>query len=146
MRRMMMKVLGIVACGAMLMSFGALAGPTPNTPLLGYKCYTIDAERLGLTREDFFTGRGLPSILEAPEVDAKVVLAPAPLLVYVKWPLEVENGFVAVLYHTDRTGWVARDDIRPLRKPDGTPGGCKLWWGRDGRIMFALDPGVRIWN
>ena len=79
-------------------------------------------------------------------MDAKVVLAPAPLLVYVKWPLEVENGFVAVLYHTDRTGWVARDDIRPLRKPDGTPGGCKLWWGRDGRIMFALDPGVRIWN
>ena len=51
-----MKVLGIVACGAMLMSFGAVAGPKPNTPLLGYQCYTIDGDRLGLTREDYFIG------------------------------------------------------------------------------------------
>ena len=104
-----MKVLGIVACLAMLMSFGALAGPTPNTPLLGYQCYTIDAERLGLSREDFFTGRGLPSILEAPEVDAKVVLAPAPLLVYVKWPLEIENGIAVGL--EGRVGEAIRGDV-----------------------------------
>ena len=141
-----MKVLGIVACGAMLMSFGAVAAPKENTVLLGYQCYTIDTERLGLTRDDVFMGRNLPSFLAGPEADAKVVLAPAPLIIYVKWPLEIENGFAAVLYHSDRTGWIAREDIRPLRKPDGTPGGCKMWWGKDGRVMFALDAGVAVGN
>jgi hypothetical protein len=144
MRRTIVKVLGIVACGAMLMSFGAVAGPIPNTPLLGYQCYTVDGDRLGLTQQDYFSGRRFPLVLGAPAADAEVVGRVAVIL-YVKWPLKIENGFVEVLYHTDRLGWVPRDDIRPLRKADGTSGGCKLWSGKDG-IMFALDPGVAVGN
>ena len=98
-----MKVLGIVACGAMLMSFGAVAAPKENTPLLGYQCYTVDGDRLGLTQDDFL-GRSFPSFLGGPEADAEVVLARVAVILYVKWPLKIENGFVEVLYHTDRRG------------------------------------------
>jgi hypothetical protein len=123
----------------------AIAETGGGKALTGYQCYTVDAARLHLTQDDYFSGRLFPAIHEDPTPDAKIV-GRVPAIFYVNWPLKTENGFVEILYRTDHQGWVEKSGIRPLRKADGSPGGCKLWWGKDGRIMFALDPGVSIRN
>jgi hypothetical protein len=142
-----MKWLAVL--GASLLSGASYATaaewPVENTPLLGYQCYTVNEQALNLTQNDYFSGRKFPVILDTPVAGSKPV-GRVPAIFYVTWPLKVENGFVQVLYHTDRLGWIPKSDIRALRKADGSAGGCKLWWGKDGRIMFALDPGVGIRN
>ncbi len=130
-------------CGASYAS--AAEWPVENTPLRGYQCYTVNEQALHLTQDDYFSGRKFPVILDNPQAGSKPV-GRVPAIFYVTWPLKIENGFAQVLYHTDRLGWIPKSDIRALRNADGSAGGCKLWWGKDGRIMFALDPGVGIRN
>jgi hypothetical protein len=126
-------------------SFSQVMAAENGTPILGFQCYTVAEQRLHLTPDDYFSGSKFPEVLDAPHVGAKAVSRVAAIF-YVTWPLKIENDFVQVLYHTNQLGWVPQSAIRLLRKADGEPGGCKLWWGPDGRIMFALDPGVSIRN
>jgi hypothetical protein len=132
-----------VLCGAPYASAGEW--PPENTPFLGAQCYTVNEQTLHLTQDDYFSGQKFPVILDSPEAGAKPVGRVAAIF-YVTWPLKIENGFVQVLHHMDGLGWIPKSAIRPLRKADGSPGGCRLWWGKDGRVMFALDPGVSIRN
>ena len=62
------------------------------------------------------------------------------------WPLKTENGFTQILRANGQLAWIGANAIRPLRKGDGSPGGCKLSYAQDGRITFALDPGVAVGN
>ena len=122
--------------------------PPENTPLVGFQCYTVNEQTLHLTDDDYFSGQKFPVILEKPEEGSKSV-GRVPGIFYVKWPLVGENGFVQVLHYIPGPGWILgwipERDIRPLRKADGSPGGCKIWRGKNG-LMFALDPGVSIRN
>ena len=65
---------------------------------------------------------------------------------YVTWPLRTEYGFTQILRANGQLAWIADNAIRPLRKADGTQGGCKLWRAQNGRITFALNPGVAVGN
>jgi len=135
-----------VLCGVSYAAAGEQ--PAENTPLLGYQCYTVNEKTLHLTQDDYFSGQKFPVILEKPDDGSKSV-GRVPGIFYVRWPLRGENGFVQVLHYMGRVGWILGwipgNDIRPLRKADGSPGGCKIWWGKNG-LMFALDPGVSIRN
>ena len=131
-----------VLCGA---SYAVAAElPPENTPLLGYQCYAVNEQTLHLTQDDLFSGRKFPVILDRPEVSATAVGRVAGIF-YVTWPLKTDNGFVQILHHMNKLGWIPERDIRPLRKADGSPGGCKIWWGKNG-LMSELDPGVSVGN
>ena len=140
-----MKTIAFLLTLILVTPFSRAMAAENGTTILGFQCYAVDQRRLHLTLGDYFSGSKFPEVLDAPQVGAKAVSRVAAIF-YVTWPLKIENDFVQVLYHTNRLGWVPQSAIRPLRKADGAPGGCKLWWGPDGRIMFALNPGVSIRN
>ncbi len=141
-----MKWLALLSASVLYAASSAAAGELPpeNTPLLGYQCYAVNEKTLSLTQDDLFSGRRFPVILDRPEVGAKAVGRVAGIF-YVTWPLKTENGFVQILHHMNKLGWIPENDIRPLRKADGSPGGCKIWWGKNG-LMSELDSGVSIGN
>jgi|SRR5208337_1325912 len=141
-----MKWLAMLSASALFGASYAIAGELPpeNTPLRGYQCYSVNEQTLHLTQEDLFSGRKFPVILERPETGAKPVGRVAGIF-FVTWPLKIENGFVQVLHHMDKLGWIPENAIRPLHKADGSPGGCKIWWGKNG-LMSELDPGVSTGN
>jgi hypothetical protein len=126
------------------LSANAIAGSIPpSEDLSGYQCYNIDVKKLGLTREGAWSGRGFPPIFQEASADSKK-LGNLTGLVYVAWPLEVQNGFVRIVRANGQLAWIARDVIRPLYKEPGSTGGCKLSWDRN-RIQFHLDPGAKAW-
>jgi hypothetical protein len=43
-----------------------------------------------------------------------------------------------------KIGWVDQNVVHPLRRADGTTGGCTLIRRPDGRIILSLDPGVGV--
>ena len=136
----------VAACSLASIMFAASAVAetlSPGTSLSGYQCYSIDVQKLGMTREDAWLGRGLPPVFDAPRPDAKLI-GVSPSLVYVAWPLENENGFVRVVRGTGRLGWISEDVIRPLYRTPGSAGGCSLSWRGD-RIQVRLDPGAKAW-
>lgn len=115
----------------------------PGSPLFGYQCYHVDAERLKLTPGDLWVGKGMPPVLNGPSVDSGK-LGVAPGVVYVAWPLQRQNGFVRTLRVGGQLGWISEDVIRPLYRAPGSTGGCTLSWRGD-RVQFHLDPGAKAW-
>ena len=77
--------------------------PPENTPLLGYQCYAVNEQTLHLTQDDYFSGPKFPVILDKPEDGSKSV-GRVPGILYVKWPLVGENGFVQVLHYIPGPG------------------------------------------
>ncbi len=140
----MRKKVAACSVAASMLAVPALAETLPRgTPLSGYQCYSIDAQKLGMTREDAWLGRGLPPVFDAPSPDAKQI-GVSPSIVYVAWPLEYVNGFVRIVRGTGRLGWISEDVIRPLYRTPGSAGGCSLsWWGD--RIQVHLNPGAKAW-
>jgi hypothetical protein len=138
------RLMSVVIVATLYSSTNAIAGPpVSNAELSRYQCYNIDVKKLGLTREDAWSGRGFPPIFEEATADSKK-LGNLTGLVYVAWPLDIENGFARIIRANGQPAWIARDVIRPLYKDPGSPGGCKLSWDRN-RIQFALDPGAKAW-
>lgn len=127
-----------------LLSAQSLAGQDAWS-LKGFQCYALDTQRLHLSPDDVFKGKGLPPVFDAPIVGAKKVGVESEII-YVAWPLRTENGFTQILRANGQLAWIADNAIRPLRKADGTQGGCKLSQAQNGRITFALDPGVAVGN
>ncbi|MBB4200192.1 hypothetical protein CCR94_02190 [Rhodoblastus sphagnicola] len=108
-----------------------------------YQCYKIDMVGLHISEEDAFYGRGFPHVFAQPSTASKKK-GTAIGIVYVKWPLVTVNGFVKILRGTNQDGWVAETTVVPLRKADGSVGGCTLSWREPGRIQFHLEPGTAV--
>jgi hypothetical protein len=115
----------------------------PGSSLSGYQCYAIDVQKIGISRDDAWAGRGFPPVFDAPRADANRI-GVSPAVVYVAWPLDTENGFVRVLRGTGKIGWLSADAIRPLYHASGSSGGCVLSWNGD-RIQVHLNPGTKAW-
>jgi hypothetical protein len=138
------RLTGAAMLAALCFSATAIGGPiTSSDGLSGYQCYNIDVKKLGMTPEDAWSGKGFPPVFQDPSADSKK-LGNLTGLVYVAWPLEVENGFVRIVRANGQGAWIARDVIRPLYKEPGSTGGCKLSWDRN-RIQYHLDPGAKAW-
>jgi len=141
---MRIMFISVSILAALCVSANAITGSIPSSEdLSGYQCYNIDVKKLGLTREDAWSGRGFPSIFQEASADSKK-LGNLTGLVYVAWPLDVQNGFVRIVRANGQVAWIARDVIRPLYKEPGSTGGCKLSWERN-RIQYRLDPGAKAW-
>ena len=140
-----MKKVVVLSWAVLLGAMAPSAAMEPGGKLSGFSCVALNVKGLGLTPEEMWTGRGFPSVLERPDPQAKPIGGVAQII-YVTWPLKEENGFVQVLFPDGQRGWLERKAIRPLRKADGSIGGCSLFRRADGRIMFSLDPGVAVNN
>jgi len=142
---------GVMKLKFILPSIVMLCGPTQSHAegvsgqLSGYQCVGLNIKELRLSQDDLRTGNGFPWMLAAPRLGANPV-ARVSSIIYVAWPLTVENGFVKTLTYGGRTAWVEQNAISALRRSDGTTGGCALSRRSDGRIMFHLDPGVGVNN
>ena len=117
-----------------------------EAPIKGYQCFGLNTEALHLTPDDVFAGRNFPKIFNAPRVDATPI-GDVSSLIYVTWPLKIDNGFVQVLRMNGELGWLTEKAIRAMHRADGSVGGCTLFWSKDrGLISAHLDPGVAIWR
>ena len=97
---------------------------------------------LASSQDDLRTGERFPWMLDAPRDDAKPV-GRVSGIIYIAWPPVVENGFLKAMGYGGKIGWLEQNAVRPLRRADGTTGGCTLRRRSDGRIMFDhLEPGV----
>ena len=115
----------------------------PGSPLSGYQCYHVDAEVLKLTPDDVWSGKGFPAVFKGPSEDSGK-LGVASGVVYVAWPLQIQNGFVRTLRFGGDLGWISEGVIRPLYRAPGSKGGCTLSWG-GGLVQYHLDPGAKAW-
>ena len=127
---------------ALLGLSGARARADKET-MVGFQCAGINIEGLHLGADDLRTGAGFPWILDAPK-DGATPISQVSSIIYVAWPIAVENGFLEAMTYDGKMGWLEQEAVRPLRRVDGTTGGCTLSRRSDGRIMFHLDRGVGV--
>ena len=126
-----------------LLAFSEAQGQPEGETISGFQCVGINIPGLHLTQDDLRTGAGFPWILDAPRNDGKGV-ARVSGIIYIASPPVVENGFLKAMTYGGKIGWLEQNAIRPLRRTDGTTGGCTLRRGSDGRIMFHLESGLGI--
>jgi hypothetical protein len=140
-----MKAVVFVSCIVALLTFSEARGQPEGEIVSGFQCVGINIKGLHLSQDDLRTGIKFPSILDAPGNDAKPVRR-ISTVIYVAWPPVVENGFVKAMSYDGAPGWPEQNAVRPLRRADGTQGGCTLRRRSDGQIMFHLEPGLSINN
>ena len=138
----MKAVIFILSIVALLTLTQVSAAPAAEV-LSGFQCVGINIAGLHLSQDDLRTGAGFPSILDAPREGAKIVSG-VSTIIYIAWPPVVENGFLKAMAYGGKIGWLDKNSVRPLRRADGTTGGCTLTRRSNGRIMFDLDPGVGV--
>ena len=137
--------MGLTVFVSSLVASLALSGAkaTPDIKSMsGFQCVGINIEGLHLGAV-VQTAPSFPSILDAPK-DGATAISEVSGIIYVAWPIAVENGFVKAMTYDGKVGWLERIAIRPLRRANGTTGGCMLSRRADGRIIFHLDPGVGV--
>ncbi len=132
-----------IATLAILASSIMVYAQTVGPELTGFQCFKLDEKALHITPEDAFAGRGLPKVFAEPSSASKVIGSTGGIE-YVAWPLEKQNGFLQIMRANGQLGWVTEKGFIPMRKADGTIGGCSLQRQSNGLITFKLDPGVAI--
>jgi hypothetical protein len=136
-----MKAAYFVSGIVTLLTFSeAHAGPEGET-VSGFQCEGINIPGLHLSQDDLRTGAGFPWMLDAPRDDATGV-ARVSGIIYIAWPPVVGNGFLKTMSYGGKIGWLEENAVRPLRRSDGTTGGCTLRRRADGWTMFHLEPGL----
>ncbi len=140
-----MKAFHLVSCVVALLAISAAHGQPEGEVVSGFQCVGINIPGLHLSQDDLRSGARFPLILDAPSEDAKAVRR-ISTIIYIAWPPVVENGFVKAMSYDGTTGWLEQNAIRPLRRADGTTGGCTLRRRADGQNMFHLEPGLGINN
>jgi hypothetical protein len=138
-----MRLAGLVVGAMIALSESDGYADIVGTAVSGFQCVGINIETLRLTPDDLRTGNGFPWILDSPNAEAKR-LGQVSTIIYVAAPVTVDNGFIKTMTYNGKIGWLDEKAVRPLRRMDGSTGGCTLSRRPDGRIMFHLDPGVGI--
>ena len=140
-----MKAVVFVSSIVALLTFSEADGQPEGEIVSGFQCVGINIKGLHLSQDDLRTGAKFPWILDAPRDGAKPV-SRISAIIYIAWPPAIENGFVKAMSYDGKIGWLEQNAVRPLRRADGTTGGCTLRRRSDGRIMFHLEPGLGINN
>ena len=140
-----MKAAIVLSSVVVLLAFSEAHGQPEGETVSGFQCVGINIPGLHLSQDDLRTGAGFPWMLDAPRDGAKAV-GQVSGIIYIAWPPVVENGFLKTMAYDGKIGWLEQNAVRPLRRADGTTGGCTLWRGANGWVMFDPDPGVGINN
>jgi hypothetical protein len=138
-----MKAAIFVSSIVVLLAFSEAHGQPKGETVSGFQCVGINIPGLHLSQDDLRTGAKFPMIRDEPTDDAKAVRR-ISTIIYIAWPPVVQNGFVKAMSYDGTIGWLEENAVRPLRRADGTTGGCTLQRRSNGLIMFNLDPGVGI--
>ena len=128
-----------------LLTFSEAKAEPEGEIVSGFQCVGINIKGLHLSQDDLRTGAKFPWMLDAPRDGARPVSG-VSTIIYIAWPPVIENGFVKAMSYDGTTGWLEQNAVRPLRRADGTTGGCTLRRRSDGLIMFHLEPGLGINN
>lgn len=126
-----------------LLAFSEASARPAGEAVSGFQCVGINISGLHLSQGDLRTGSEFPSILDAPREGARIVSG-VSTIIYIAWPPVADNGFLKTMAYGGKVGWIDKNAVRPLRRADGTTGGCTLTRRSDGRITFDLDPGVGV--
>ena len=140
-----MKAVVFVSSIVALLTFSEAKAEPEGEIVSGFQCVGINIKGLHLSQDDLRTGAKFPWMLDAPRDGARPVSG-VSTIIYIAWPPVIENGFVKAMAYGGKLGWLEQNAVTPLRRADGTTGGCTLRRRADGRIMFDLDPGVGINN
>ena len=140
-----MKTAIFVSSIAALLTFSEAHGTPQGEIISGFQCVGINIKGLRLSQDDLRTGAKFPWILDEP-IDGAKAVARVATIIYIAWPRVVENGFLRAMSLGGKLGWVDENAVSPLRRPDGTTGGCIVTRLPNGRITFYLDPGVGVNN
>ena len=88
-------------------------GLTPVKPATGLACMSLDSQSLAATEQ-----RNLPPVLAAQETSAPGIGYPLSI-VFVKWPLVEENGYVEMIRLNGQIGWIQASHLQPWHPMNG---------------------------
>ena len=97
---------------------GIAASLTVLHPEPGLACMLLDNQALAATVQS-----QLPPIRSAPSGSAPIVGYPASI-VFVRWPLQEQAGYVAVVKLNAQPGWIEADKLQPWHAMNGRPAKC----------------------
>jgi hypothetical protein len=117
---MNMKWMLSVGLAAMSVNpFSSIAAPlTVIRPEPGLECMLLDDQDLAATQQS-----QLPPIRSAPSTSSTVIGYPSEI-VFVRVPLQEQDGFVAVVKLNGEPGWIEADKLQPWHAMNGRPGRC----------------------
>jgi hypothetical protein len=94
--------------------------------------------RLNLSHDQMLERRVLVPMRAAPRNDAEIIGEP-PSTVIVREGSDTQ-GFVEVMLANGRTGWVAKNDLKPWQPLPGTQRVCRPAILSNGRIGYDVTP------
>ena len=127
-----------------LLAFSEAHGDPEGQTVSGFQCVGINIPGLHLTADDLRTGEKFPWMLMRQ--GRRKAVGRVSGIIYIAWPPVVESGYLKAMSYGGKIGWLEQNAVRPLRRADGTTGGCTLRRRSDGRIMFHPEPGLGINN
>jgi hypothetical protein len=135
-------VLSVLGC----LTLGLTGAHAGSEDIDGFQCLKLDTRSLGISEKDEWDGRGFPQVFAQPSATSSPIGTQLGL-VFARWPIKETNGFIEVLRGNGEIGWLPNKGVVPLRKTDGSSGGCRLYWNADHRVIRSkLDPGVAVGN
>ena len=97
---------------------GYSQGVTPVRPATGLKCMLLDPKSLAETRQ-----QDLPPVLAAPDANAQQIGYPGGI-VFVKVPIQEQNGYIAMLRLNGQPGWIEAAHLQPWHPANGGNARC----------------------
>lgn len=129
MRRKLVLVVTLIACGLVVETATRAEGLRAVRPLAGYKC-------MGLTAEEMASSSPGPAILTEPNRGA-AILGRASATVIVTSPEKIVNGFTAVLTLSGKPGWVDTKVLVPYSSVTNPSARCVPSVMSNGGVGFA---------
>jgi hypothetical protein len=127
-----------VLMGALVFGFSALSMVSAASALTavraapGLVCMSLDSQALGATNQS-----ELPPVLAAPSPSASRIGYPTSI-VFVKWPLQKQGGYVAMVRLNGQSGWIAANRLQPWRPPNGGTAKCVPSIMSNGRLGTTI--------
>ena len=117
---MSMKWIFLAAMAAIAVSptHGNAVGLKAVRPMPGLACMLLDDHDLAVMNQS-----QLPPIRSAPSASAQKIGYPTEI-VFVKWPLQEQAGYAAMVRLNGQSGWIEADKLQPWHAMNGRPGTC----------------------
>jgi hypothetical protein len=99
-------------------TLGKAEGLTAVKPVPGLACMLLDDHDLAVMDQS-----QLPPVRSAPSAAAQTIGYPTEI-VFVKWPLQEQAGYAAMVRLNGQSGWIEADKLQPWHAMNGRPATC----------------------